>query len=287
MLKYTKRYLFYIVFTIVVLIICPFRVKADYNHIYCTYTNVNLDKSNVKYEFEILQNQDDKNDVILASSDVGYAMLFRDKTKFLQSFVSGGKLICPSTLYIYPIGDYTQDLIQYAEFSFEKYEESEIPDIHLSNYEANLTSQRYFNASTKINSSAFCKNSANIWAIIGYIILVIKILIPLILIIIGMIDLGKAIVSNDEKAISKSATSLLKRFIAAVLVFFVPTIISAIFNAIKIGDLNSSDANICVQCVTNVMGEFTVYVVDNGKITETYKTTCSALSKSVVGSLSN
>ncbi len=98
--------------------------------------------------------------------------------------------------------------------------------------------------------SEFCQNTSNIWAILGYVVLVMKIVIPLLLIIFGMVDLGKAVVSSDEKAISKSVGTLIKRFIAAVIVFFIPAIVSALFNVL--GILNSGDYNVCVQCVTNV-----------------------------------
>jgi len=37
-----------------------------------------------------------------------------------------------------------------------------------------------------------------------------------------------------------------------VVVFFVPTIVSALFNILNITNMSSGDSNICVQCVTNV-----------------------------------
>lgn len=99
----------------------------------------------------------------------------------------------------------------------------------------------------------FCYDTARLWGVLGYIVLVMKIVIPLLLIILGMVDLGKAVVSSDEKAMNKAVSSLIKRFIAAVIVFFVPTIVSALFNALSITNLGT-DANICIQCVTNVNG---------------------------------
>ena len=99
----------------------------------------------------------------------------------------------------------------------------------------------------------FCTQTANVWALLGWAVMVIKIVIPLILIVLGMVDLGKAVVSSDEKAINKSVGVLLRRFIAAVIIFFIPTIISAIFNALNVmDDETENDYNICVQCVTNV-----------------------------------
>lgn len=101
------------------------------------------------------------------------------------------------------------------------------------------------------SASNFCAQTANIWQVLGYVVVVIKIVIPLILIILGMVDLGKAVVSSDDKAINKAVSSLIKRFIAAVIVFFIPTIVSALFNAVT-NITTNTDYNKCVQCVTNV-----------------------------------
>ena len=100
----------------------------------------------------------------------------------------------------------------------------------------------------------FCAETANIWNVVGYIVVVIKIVIPLMLIVLGMVDLGKAVVSSDEKAINKAVSTLIKRFIAAVVVFFVPTIVSALFNALSLIG-NEADYNTCVQCVTQTCPE--------------------------------
>lgn len=98
----------------------------------------------------------------------------------------------------------------------------------------------------------FCQQTANIWKVLGYVVLIIKIVIPLLLIIFGMVDLGKAVISSDDKAISKSVSSLVRRFIAAVVIFFIPTIVSALFNVLDIMGDEQSDYNVCIQCVTNV-----------------------------------
>jgi len=97
----------------------------------------------------------------------------------------------------------------------------------------------------------FCADTANIWQVLGYVVNVIKIVIPLILIILGMLDLGKAVVEDDDKAVNKAVTRLVKRFIAAVVMFFIPTIVSALFNALSLMNAtDQADYNICVQCVT-------------------------------------
>ena len=66
-----------------------------------------------------------------------------------------------------------------------------------------------------------------------------------------MIDLGKAVVSNDEKAIKSATGSLVKRAIAAVVIFFIPTMVGAIFNIVSgFGDVKDSYKD-CAKCVTH------------------------------------
>lgn len=55
---------------------------------------------------------------------------------------------------------------------------------------------------------------------------IIQIGIPIILIVMGTIDLGKAVLSSDDKEIKGATSKLIKRAIAAIAVFFVATIVS-------------------------------------------------------------
>lgn len=55
---------------------------------------------------------------------------------------------------------------------------------------------------------------------------IIQIGIPILLILMGSIDLGKAVMSSDDKEIKGATSKLIKRAIAAVAVFFVTTIVS-------------------------------------------------------------
>lgn len=102
----------------------------------------------------------------------------------------------------------------------------------------------------------FCEKTASIWQIVGYGLLILKIVVPLILIILASIDFGKAVISNDDKMIKGAATSLLKRTIAAIAIFFVPTIVSVAFNFIA-GFTTSmkDDYGNCVNCLTNPNGK--------------------------------
>lgn len=101
----------------------------------------------------------------------------------------------------------------------------------------------------------FCSASASIWQVVGWFLLVFKIVIPLLLIIFGMIDLGKAVISSDDKAVQKAAKSLLMRVIAGICIFFVPTIVGLVFKMVGAFGTVKSQYDICATCVTNPGGD--------------------------------
>lgn len=102
------------------------------------------------------------------------------------------------------------------------------------------------------NVDTFCTDTVNIWRTVGYFLYIFKIVVPIILIIFGMIDLGKAVISSDDKAVSKAAKSLLMRCIAAVCIFFVPTIVSFV---VKLVDTSAADnSTVCANCISSPGG---------------------------------
>lgn len=77
---------------------------------------------------------------------------------------------------------------------------------------------------------------------------IIQIGIPIILIVMGSIDLGKAVLSSDDKEIKGATGKLIKRAIAAVAVFFVTTIVSLLlgmFSKTNVGDSESTSWKDC------------------------------------------
>jgi len=84
--------------------------------------------------------------------------------------------------------------------------------------------------------------------VISTVITVIQIAVPILLIVFGMIDMGKAVMAQKEDDIKKGQQTLIKRVIAAVIVFFVITIVSML-----ISFLAGDDANItnCFNCFVN------------------------------------
>ena len=67
--------------------------------------------------------------------------------------------------------------------------------------------------------------------------------VPIILIVMGTIDLGRAVLSSDDKEIKAGTSRLIKRAIAAIFVFFITTIVTLVMglfastgNADKVSD---------------------------------------------------
>lgn len=89
----------------------------------------------------------------------------------------------------------------------------------------------------------------NAFKIVGTGITIIKIVIPLLLIILGSVDFGKAVIANDDKAIQSSASALLRRTVAGVIIFFIPTVINAVFSLVNTESLENDDFKKCTECL--------------------------------------
>lgn len=46
----------------------------------------------------------------------------------------------------------------------------------------------------------FCYKTATVWQMVGKFLFILKILIPILIIVLGMIDFGKSAISSDDKA---------------------------------------------------------------------------------------
>lgn len=80
----------------------------------------------------------------------------------------------------------------------------------------------------------------------------IQIGIPILLIIMGSIDLGKAVLSSDDKAIKAAQGALIKRCIAAVAVFFVVTIVTLLMNLFTSSGTNVEGTTNWAKCWNDI-----------------------------------
>lgn len=101
-------------------------------------------------------------------------------------------------------------------------------------------------------AKTFCHDTHEILALVGWALTIFKIVIPLIIIALGLLDLGKAAVSSKPEEIKKSAQSLMWRLIGGIVIFFIPTIIMVVFGFVtKFGDDKGAvDFDKCYTCIT-------------------------------------
>ena len=94
-----------------------------------------------------------------------------------------------------------------------------------------------------LNGTTF---SSQIPSMVHLIIVLIQIAVPVLLIIFGMLDLGKAVMAQKEDEIKKAQGVFVKRLIAAALVFFVVMIVQVVTKLVAGNDKeNIWD---CVDC---------------------------------------
>ena len=100
-----------------------------------------------------------------------------------------------------------------------------------------------------VNIANFCNDTKELLGFVGYILLIFKIIIPLIIIIYGMIDFGKAVVAEKDDDIKKSAKSLGRRAIAGIIIFFIPTIVIWVFGQITEYGSDKKGFEVCEKCL--------------------------------------
>ena len=76
----------------------------------------------------------------------------------------------------------------------------------------------------------------------------IRIVVPVLLIIFGMLDLGKAVMAQKEDEIKKGQQMFVKRLIAAVIVFLVTVIVPLVIKLVAPKNENTNMWN-CVDCL--------------------------------------
>ena len=91
-----------------------------------------------------------------------------------------------------------------------------------------------------------CADLSPVLRIVGIVVWGIKVIVPVILIVVGMIDLAKAVGEKNEDNIKKAQNLLIKRAIAAVLVFLVVTLVGVIMGLIRANDYKA-----CMECINH------------------------------------
>lgn len=97
------------------------------------------------------------------------------------------------------------------------------------------------------SASSFCSDTRVIWRFVGQIVKILQIVIPVIIILLGTIDLGKAVMAGDDKKVKEAQKMLLMRIIYGVAIFFVVTIVRVVFGMLD----NADTGSVCFSCLSD------------------------------------
>ena len=102
--------------------------------------------------------------------------------------------------------------------------------------------------------SSLCKdkNVKIIAKAAGYTLLITKIVVPIILMVGAIMNYTKAMTANDEKGIKDATTKFAKAGIAALLVFFLPTIINLVLSLAEDDKYETNNYVNCRKCIFEV-----------------------------------
>ncbi len=82
------------------------------------------------------------------------------------------------------------------------------------------------------------------------IITILQISVPIILIVVGMLDFMKAVMSQKDDDIKKGTTTFIKRVIVAILVFFVVAIVKLVIGMVA-DTTDTGNMFKCIDCFTS------------------------------------
>ena len=75
--------------------------------------------------------------------------------------------------------------------------------------------------------------------------------IPVLLILLGTFDLGKAVISSDDKEVKAAQKRLISRLIYAAVIFFMVTFVSVVMNVVATGNVDDADTTSWKKCWDN------------------------------------
>lgn len=102
---------------------------------------------------------------------------------------------------------------------------------------------------TPVDICSSNSGTLKVFQVVGYILYIIKILVPVIIIVLGSIEFGKAAISKDEKSIMVAANSLVNKFILGILIFMIPTLLDAALSLVRGTKEAMQDYETCTTCL--------------------------------------
>ncbi len=108
---------------------------------------------------------------------------------------------------------------------------------------------------TPVDICSSNSGTLKVFQVVGYILYIIKILVPVIIIVLGSIEFGKAAISKDEKSIMVAANNLINKFILGILIFMIPTLLDAALSLVRGTKEATQDYETCTTCLLSPFSE--------------------------------
>ena len=231
----------YILFTILMMIFNVSLVYASSTVMYCKYENGMYISVKYNETFKIESNITDLN---IGSN--GYTSL--KENKFIDSY---NTFKCPS--YI--------DVEDNKVINFYDYEDKanlislKEEDSYCKGNCVYKVIEDETNASDNVNDttknmevSKICKEPTILKAfqLTGKILFIVKIVIPIVLMVMGVFDFTKAIVS-PKNGVVKATKTFFIRVIAGLLIFFLPTLVSFVLGLLPETEIDIRECNVCLK----------------------------------------
>ncbi len=132
----------------------------------------------------------------------------------------------------------------YTTYDFSQYKNDSNSSSNSNNDSSNSGSKSETSSLPVIEDVNYCSKLEGVWVIGGYVMFMIKILVPLLLIIMSMVELTKAIAADKDT----NPFSLIKnKIIAAVAVFLVAQLVTIVISAIG----SDTDWQACAKCAAH------------------------------------
>lgn len=253
----------YLVFIGILLFFGYSKVKA-YNFS-CTYQDTrngktlyyNLETTNSKgiggFSEVYYYKDNQKHNINLQCFDTSDGCLYS-----LGIMTRSGVLSCPKIYVHNESGQYTTtfmgETMPYSEVkvfdqtcNYPNCNYYEQKDISTPSEDTELESKKEATAEATLDGCGLNDIPVSLPIFVSRIINLIKILVPIILVVMGMVDFARATISSDEKQMKESQGRLIRRFLAGAIVFFIIAIVQFVFSAIG----QSNDISKCVACFTS------------------------------------
>ena len=117
-----------------------------------------------------------------------------------------------------------------------------------------------------LNINSMCQGLSSGLQLIGRLIYIFKLFLPLILIVLGIFDIGKAVISSKSEDVKKHMKNFLYKIVVCVIVFFIPNICMIIFGFVggfnDIRENSGVDYDVCYACMFNPNSDECTYYVE-------------------------